>query len=233
MKFGGWHKSSLIDFPGKISVVLFTQGCTFRCPFCHNPDLVLPHRFTSCPISEEEVLALLEKRKKKLDGIVITGGEPTMHSDLKEFIKKVKSLGYALKLDTNGTIPEAIEDLLQEDLLDYVAMDIKASFPNYNKLTGAPVNIDSIEKSIRLIMERAKDYEFRTTIIKELHDAQEVAAIVKSIAGAKRYVLQKFRPDVTLDSSFQSYSACTDEEMSELQRVAASSVQIVKNFSNK
>lgn len=216
MKFGGWHQCSLIDFPGKICAVLFTEGCTFRCPFCHNPGLVLPPQFSPMPLFEEEVLSFLEKRKGKLDGVVITGGEPTMHKDLEAFIKKVKELGYALKLDTNGTNPSTIENLIKQNLVDYIAMDIKASFAKYTILAGVSVDTQLIEKTIRLLIDRAKEYEFRTTIIKELHDAQEVSSMAKAISGAKRYILQKFRPDVILDPSFKPYTPCTDEEMKAL-----------------
>jgi pyruvate formate lyase activating enzyme len=225
MKFGGWHKSSLIDFPGKICAVLFTEGCTFRCPFCHNPGLVLPKHFNQTPIPEEKVFSFLEARKGKIEGVTITGGEPTLQADLKDFVKKIKLLGFAVKLDTNGTHPGVVEELLKEDLLDYVAMDIKASFSNYNKLAGVIVDQPSIEKTIRLLLDNSKEYEFRTTIIKELHDAQEVAAMAKTIQGAKRYILQKFRPEVLLDHSFQAYSPCTDDEMAELCRTALPFVQ--------
>jgi pyruvate formate lyase activating enzyme len=225
MKFGGWHQCSLIDFPGKICAVLFTEGCSFRCPFCHNPGLVLPDRFIKNPISENEIFSFLEKRKGKLDGVTITGGEPTIQTDLKDFIKKVKFLGFAVKLDTNGSCPNVVESLLREGLLDYIAMDIKASLPRYHELCGVTVDTSLIEKTIHLIINSAKDYEFRTTLIKELHNEKEILAMAKSISGAKRYTLQKFRADVTLDESLQSFSSYSNEEMVELCKAAMPYVQ--------
>lgn len=225
MKFGGWHRCSLIDFPGKVATILFTEGCSFRCPFCHNPGLVLPDLFSKNPIPENEVLSFLEKRKGKLDGVTISGGEPTIHNDLEDFLKKVKNLGFAIKVDTNGSHPEAVEHLLEKGLVDYIAMDIKASLPRYSMLSGVPVDTSKIERSIRLLIGSSIEYEFRTTVIKELHNPQEIALMAQTISGAKKYLLQKFRPDVTLDASTKTLSAYSDEEMAHLCSVALPFVQ--------
>lgn len=214
MRFGGWHTCSLIDFPGKISAIVFTEGCSFRCPFCHNPGLVLPQLFTKHPVLEEEVLSFLEKRRGKLDGIVISGGEPTLQPDLEAFLIKVRALSFAIKLDTNGSRPEILESLIQKNLVDYVAMDIKASFPHYEKVAGVFFDTSTIRKSISLLMNSHIDYEFRTTLLKEFHPKEEVEALALSIQGAKKYVLQKFRPDVTLDKAFATAaSSYSDAEM--------------------
>jgi len=213
MRFGGWQKSSLIDFPGKISVVLFTQGCTFRCPFCHNPGLVLPEAFSSESITEQEVLSFLERRKGKLDGVVISGGEPTIQKDLPEFITAVKALGFAVKLDTNGSRPSVVEQLLHENLVDYWAMDRKASLARYHILAGLAVDTSSILKTSELVMEATDAYEFRTTVIREYHSPEEIVQIGKELAGARRLILQQFRSAVTLDPLFQQATAFSGEEM--------------------
>ncbi len=150
MKIGYVQKTSFIDYPGKISAVVFAQGCNFRCPYCHNPELVDPERFCD-NLLMEDVYAYLEKRKGKLDGVVITGGEPTLQSDLMPFIQRVKSLGYLVKLDTNGSRPRVLQNIIQKGILDYIAMDIKAPFEKYSRVTGLLVNITQIKKSISII----------------------------------------------------------------------------------
>lgn len=216
MKFGGWQQCSLIDFPGKISAVLFTEGCSFRCLYCHNPSLVLPTQFSSISIPQNEVLAFLEKRRTKLDGIVISGGEPTLHADLMDFIKAVRALGFAIKLDTNGSFPEKIEPLIAESLVDYWAMDRKASLARYPHIVGCDVDTSRIVKSSALIMGSGAAYEFRTTVVRELHPPSEIVAIASELAGAKKLVLQQFRPHVTLDPRLQNATAYTSEEMKDL-----------------
>ena len=214
MKFGGWQKCSLIDFPGKISAVLFTKGCTFRCPFCHNPSLVLPHSLPC--IDEEEVYAFLRQRQGKLDGIVISGGEPTIHEELPQFIRAVKQMGFCVKLDTNGSRPDAVEQLLKENLVDYWAVDRKASLARYSLLAGVSADLSAILRTSKLIMDATDAYEFRTTVIREFHPTEEVVHIAKELQGARSLILQRFRPEVTLDPSFQKATAYTDEEMEQL-----------------
>lgn len=225
MKFGGWQRCSLIDFPGKVSAVLFTQGCPFRCPFCHNPGLVIPSQFSPSTLSEEEVLSFLEKRRGKLDGVVISGGEPTIHQELPAFIRTVRSMGFEIKLDSNGSRPEVLEQLIHEHLVDYFALDRKASLAHYSVITGVPTNTQHIEQSSHLVMNSSIPYEFRTTVIKEFHPPEEVERIAQELSGAKRLILQQFRPAVTLDPKLQQATPYSDDEMGALVALAAPHVQ--------
>ena len=193
MKIGGFQKFSLIDYPGKIAAVMFTQGCNFRCPYCHNPELVLPELFEK-EMPFEEIIDFLKFRKEKLEGVVITGGEPTLQRDLTAVIRRIKELGYSVKVDTNGTNPEVLKDLIEAKLLDYVAMDIKAPFEKYNELSGVEVNLEKIKQSIRLIMISGIDYEFRTTVVKYLLTEKDVELLKSDFSNAKRYVLKDFNP---------------------------------------
>jgi pyruvate formate lyase activating enzyme len=211
MKFAGWQRSSLIDFPGKISTVLFTEGCPFRCSFCHNPALVLPILFNKTSISEEEVYSFLERRKGKIDGVVISGGEPTIHPTLTDFICKVRAMGFSIKLDTNGIRPDIIKSLLP--FVDYWAMDVKAPLESYQKVVGVAIDPSLIAQSISLLMQHAPQYEFRTTVVPSLHTPEDIEKLAQQITGAKKYVLQQFRPTVTLDPSLQQVSAYSDAEM--------------------
>lgn len=212
MKIGGFQKVSLIDYPGRISAVVFTQGCNFRCPFCHNPELVDPERFAGL-IPEPEILSFLEKRKGRLDAVVITGGEPTLQPELTPFIIHLKALGYRVKLDTNGTFPDLLEEMLGRKLLDYVAMDIKAPLERYDEMTKTKTDSRRIGRSISLIMGSGVDYEFRTTAVKSLLGAEDIERIGRLISGAKRFVLQKFVATKTLDRSYRNESSYSDGEM--------------------
>jgi pyruvate formate lyase activating enzyme len=223
MKFGGYRACSLIDFPGKISAVLFTQGCSFRCPFCHNPGLVLHSSPTS--LSEEVLLDFLETRKGKLDGVVISGGEPTIHPELPSFIKKIKQLGFAVKLDTNGSLPNVIEALLHTDLIDYWAIDRKASLANYSKISGVHIEPEIISKSSALIMNATENYEFRTTVIREFHPPEEIHTIAQELTHSRRYILQQFHPHTTLDPSLGASIAYSPAEMENLCAIARPYVQ--------
>ena len=165
MLIGGFQKLSLIDFPEKISCIVFTVGCNFRCPFCYNLELVLPSKIPSQPtISEKEIFDFLKKRKGKIDGVVITGGEPTLHPDLEEFVKKIKELGFLVKLDTNGYNPDVIYRLVKKNLLDYVAMDIKAPKEKYEFFSGIKLDLERIQASVDFLKKNYIDYEFRTTL---------------------------------------------------------------------
>ncbi len=197
MLIGAITKFTLIDFPGHISAIIFTQGCNFRCPFCHNPELVLPEKFED-PIPEDEVLKFLAHRKKYLDGVEFTGGEPTLQKDLPQMIKKIKEMGFAVKLDTNGTNPEMLKQLFSENLLDYVAMDVKSSLERYDEIAGVKTDKDKIRESISLIINNAPDYEFRTTVIKGFHNIEEIRRIGELIQGAKRYFIQRPHFDKTV-----------------------------------
>jgi len=212
MKIGGFQKVSLIDYPGKISAIVFTQGCNFRCPFCHNPELVDPERFEGL-IPEAEILPFLEKRKGRLDAVVITGGEPTLQPELIPFVIHIKAMGYLIKLDTNGARPEVLEDMLGRRLLDYVAMDIKAPLARYGEVARAKVDDRKILRSISLIMGSGVDYEFRTTAVKSLLAPQELEEIGRLIPGARRFVLQKFVPVKTLDRGYLHEPTYSDGEL--------------------
>lgn len=187
----GLQKLTVLDFPGQVACIVFTAGCSFRCPFCHNATLV---KAEGENVSEEEVLAYLKKRQGILDGIVITGGEPTIQKDLKEFIIKIKNLGYKVKLDTNGYHPEVLEDLLNDGLVDYVAMDIKNSKDKYAVTVGLQnIDILRIERSVELLKNCNIPYEFRTTTMEELHSDEDIKSIANWLKGAKKYFLQSFK----------------------------------------
>lgn len=189
----GLQKTTLLDYPGKIASTIFTGGCNFRCPYCHNRDLVMPPADVMA-YSEDEIFEHLQAKSKVLDGVCITGGEPTLHKDLPEFIKKVKAMGLLVKLDSNGTNPDMISFLIDEGLIDYVAMDIKHSKEKYNSI-ACMINYDlaPIEASVSLLKEGKIDYEFRTTIMKECHELSDMDKIGQWLAGAKAYYLQSYK----------------------------------------
>ncbi|MDR1435179.1 MAG: anaerobic ribonucleoside-triphosphate reductase activating protein [Puniceicoccales bacterium] len=200
MQIGGIQRFSSIDFPGNLSAVVFTLGCNFRCPFCHNPELVLGN---SDLIAEERVLEFLSTRVRQLEGVVISGGEPTLQGDLSDFIKKVRALGFRIKLDTNGTHPEILAELMAHRLLDFVAMDIKHVRSRYAFSVGLEsVSMEKIEQSISTLLEGDVDYVFRTTVIRDFHDFRDIVAISEQIRGAKCYVVQEFISKKTLDAAF-------------------------------
>lgn len=210
IKIGGFLPLSLIDYPEKLSAVVFTQGCPFRCLFCHNPSLVIPEKYEQ-PISLEELFSFLKKRKGKLDGVVISGGEPTIQKGLLDFILKIKELGFLVKLDTSGVSPTVLAELLSRGLLDYIAMDIKAPLSKYEKITSTKIISDNLKESIALIIKKAPDYEFRTTLVPELHTLNDVEEMAKTIQGAKRYVLQNFQPAITLSADLKKQKFSNSE----------------------
>ncbi|MBR2800988.1 MAG: anaerobic ribonucleoside-triphosphate reductase activating protein [Erysipelotrichaceae bacterium] len=191
MKIYGLQKMTLLDFPGHVACTVFLNGCDMRCPFCHNFELV---DGTAKPVmEEEELLSFLKKRTGLLDGVAFTGGEPCLHKDLPELMKKIRELGFAVKLDTNGLHPEMVQKLLEEKLIDYVAMDIKNSPRKYALTAGMKtVELDRIKETIALLMNSGIDYEFRTTVVHELHEAEDFKEIGELIRGAKHYYLQAF-----------------------------------------
>lgn len=193
MKIHGFQSLTLLDYPGKVACTVFLGGCNFRCPFCQNTGLVLaPEREAVVPM--EEVMGVLRKRRGMLDGVCITGGEPTLTSDLREFILRVRELGYLVKLDTNGYRPEVLENLLAEGLLNYVAMDIKSSPENYARVAGLPgLDLQRIRHSVELLMGAGVDYEFRTTVAQGLHTREDIEAIGRWLQGCRRYFLQNYR----------------------------------------
>jgi pyruvate formate lyase activating enzyme len=218
MRIGGFQKISLIDYPRKISSVIFTCGCNFRCPYCHNPELVMPEIFPE-PVNEKDIFLFLKEKKEKVDGVVITGGEPTIHPDLPRFMRGIKKMGYLIKLDTNGSNPEMLDRIIKYGLVDYIAMDIKAPLTKYSKITQTNVDIEKIARSIQLIFESGIEYEFRTTVVKELLNIEDILDIGSMIRGAKLYVLQRFIPSKTLKPSFLSKTTFSQEEFKNLKKM--------------
>ncbi len=193
MKIGGLLKFSLIDYPGKMAAVVFTQGCNFRCPYCHNSELVEPEYFCD-PIPEDTVLDFLEKRIGQIEGLVVTGGEPTLQKDLIGFLKKVKDIGFPVKLDTNGSNPDVLREILKLNLVDYIAMDIKAPLEKYVQLTDLKDCAERVQKSIQIILDSDLTHEFRTTLAAPVVPAEDLPKMVSLIEGTKKYRLQRFIP---------------------------------------
>ena len=218
MLIGGFQKFSLIDYPDKICAIIFTQGCDFRCPYCHNPELVEPKLFSQ-PVPEDEIFSFLEKRKGKLEAVEITGGEPTLQPDLIEFTKKIKDMGFLVKLDSNGTNPNIVEKAIKKKLVNYLTMDIKAPLEKYSDVVKVNVGTDKIKRSVSLIMNSGIDYELRTTVVKSLSDKDDLKKIGKLIEGARLYVLQKFVPSKLLDPKFLKESNYSDKEFEEFKQM--------------
>lgn len=188
----GLQKLTLLDYPGKTACTIFLGNCNFRCPYCHNQDLVLTP-FNMNPISEDTLFAFLKKRQGLLDGVCITGGEPLLHGDLLPLLSSIRDLGFSIKLDTNGSFPDRLEKYVRLGLLDYVAMDIKNSIHQYQKTTACTsIDLSSINKSVQFLLSGKIEYEFRTTMVKEFHEEKDFLSIGQWISGAKRYFLQKF-----------------------------------------
>jgi pyruvate formate lyase activating enzyme len=214
MEIGGFQKTSLIDYAGRVSAVVFTRGCPFRCPYCHNPQLVDPERYAST-IPEEQVIRHLERRKGKLQGVVLSGGEPTAQAGLPRFLQRLKALGYPVKLDTNGAYPEVLEDAVKGRLVDYLAMDIKAPWPRYREVVRAPVKTDSIRRSVSCILASGLPHEFRTTWAGTLLSAKDLLEISRWIEGCDAWFIQRCRSGDNLEP------ACAEpvsrEELEELR----------------
>lgn len=191
MKIAGFQKLTLLDYPNHVACIIFTKGCNFRCPFCQNSNIINDN-FDEL-INEKDIFDYLEKRKKILDGVVITGGEPTINKDLKDFIIKIKTLGLKIKLDTNGYNPIMLKKLIDEKLVDYVAMDIKQTMEKYKLVSGVNINKDNILESIKILEESDIDHEFRTTVIKEYHTLEDIINICSLFSEDTKYYLQNFR----------------------------------------
>lgn len=219
MEIGGLEKFTLIDFPEKFACTVFLVGCNLRCPWCHNPELVLPFKTKDQPrISERYFFDFLKLKTGALEGVVVCGGEPTIYENLPGFIKKIKNMGYLVKLDTNGSNPEMLEELVSKKMLDYVAMDIKAPRKKYKELVGREINIYDIEESLRLLKKAGLDYEFRTTLVPGLLEKRDILDIAKWIGPAKKYVLQNFRPGKTVDSSLRSLKPFSQEYLLDIKK---------------
>lgn len=214
MKIFGQIKTSFIDYPDKISTVLFTGGCNFRCGYCHNRELVLQ---TGIPLKEKDIFEFLIKRKKYIDAVCISGGEPTLHSELNDFIHKLKDLQYLVKLDTNGSHPKALRTLLEEQMVDYIAMDIKAPLVRYQEIACANVNLDAIKESIEIIKSSGIDYEFRTTVYKEDLEIVDLLQIVNEIGNVNRYCIQNFKKVGPLLNDDGNYTSFSQNELDEIK----------------
>ena len=222
---GGIQKTTLTDFPKKVAAIVFTQGCNFRCGYCHNPELL---NFTSTEQYKiSDFIEFLKTRKGKLDGVVITGGEPTLQTGLYNFIKAVKSLGFAIKLDTNGTNPDILKKLINDCLLDYIAMDIKSPLEKYSKIINVDIDISKIKKSINIIKESNIDYEFRTTVLKSQLSYDDFEKIGKLLYGAKRYYLQKFVCSKIYDKNLQNETSYTNAEFDKICNILKKYIKFV------
>lgn len=228
LNIAGFEKISLIDFPGKLSAIVFTYGCNLRCEYCHNPELVVEPLKEELLLDEEKILKYLESRSGKLDAVVITGGEPLLYyQDLRSFIKKIKKLGYLVKLDTNGLLPERLQSLIKSGLIDYISMDIKYPAEGYEQYTGVDT-LKKIKQSIKLIMNSGLDHEFRTTYVKGIHNTDSSKGIGELINGANLYFIQNFRPGKTINSSLSAQNSFTEKELRKLKKNAKPYVKNVE-----
>ncbi len=218
MKIAGFQKISLLDYPKTPCAIVFTQGCSFRCRFCHNPDLIPATAPNS--VNEDELIAKLNAHKKMVSAVTITGGEPTLHPDLPKFIKRLKDEGYKVKLDTNGTNPEMVEKLIRDGLLDYLAMDIKNDWENYDAITntGSPTVFERPKETLKIIQDSMVAHEFRTTILPAVHTPENFMKIVSYLRPGEKYFIQDTRFTVTLDSTIShEYGFDLDELIKNLR----------------
>ncbi|MBE6971786.1 MAG: anaerobic ribonucleoside-triphosphate reductase activating protein [Ruminococcaceae bacterium] len=227
MDIHGLQKLTLLDYPGRVACTVFLGGCNFRCPFCHNSEL-LDAQSAEPVMTDGELLAFLDKRRGMLEGVCITGGEPLLRGDLPQLLREIKALGYQIKLDTNGTMPEKLGELIDAGLVDYVAMDIKNDLPRYAKTAGLDrADAEKVRESVQLLLRDTVDYEFRTTVVDELHDAESFRAIALLIAGAKRYFLQPFVDrDTVAFAGLHAPSAETLEEYAKIVRPHVAQVAV-------
>lgn len=227
MNISWLQKLSLIDYPGKVACVVFTPGCNLRCRFCHNPDFVLPERIEEIKdlfLWEKVFFAFIENRKWLLDGVSICGGEPTLQSWLTAFIRKIKTLGFLVKLDTNGRDPKLLRKLLDENLIDYIAMDVKHTWEKYPSLVGPIWDLTPYQQSVEIIKKSTIEYEFRTTIIRWVHTDDDIREIATQVQGARKYVLQNYRNGEVLDRQFEG-SPFSPKELYAFQSLAADEVK--------
>jgi pyruvate formate lyase activating enzyme len=218
MVIGGLQKVSLSDFPGKISAIVFTRGCNFRCPYCHNPELVDPGQYVT-PISQVKVLRFLGSRKLQLQGVVVTGGEPTMQKDLPSLLAAIRNLGFATKLDTNGSNPDLLEEIVNGGLVDYIALDIKAPLTSYSRVTGVGARTQDIERSVHLVIRSGLPHELRTTYVESLLSDEEMRGIAVLAQGCACFVVQGFRPSKTLDPGMRAHPQPRSAKLEAIQRL--------------
>ncbi|MGI6444059.1 MAG: anaerobic ribonucleoside-triphosphate reductase activating protein [Candidatus Dojkabacteria bacterium] len=225
-KIGGLEKVSLLDYPGKVSSILFTYGCNLKCSFCHNPELVIYPLGSDIEIKEEELFHYLKGRKGLIDAVVITGGEPLIWKDIGLLIERIREMGFLIKLDTNGFFPKELKQLLKKGLLDYIAMDVKWSKDDYTKFSGDKKAVEKVEESIEIIMNSGIDYEFRTTFVKGIHWVEDGEKIASMIKGATKYYIQNFRSGKTIDETLDSSNSFTEQE---LKQILSGAKKYVKN----
>ena len=221
----GFMKTSMLDYPEKLSACIFLSKCNFRCPYCHNVELVNDDP-RLIPFSEEKVFDYLTKKKKWMDGVVISGGEPTLHQGLIELCKKIKKLGYSIKLDTNGTNPKMLKQLIDEKLVDYVAIDIKSSKEKYDKATNVKSDVNAVSESVKMLINGNVDYEFRTTVLPGLVDVSDMKKIGEWIKGAKRYYIQQFIPIKTLNDSYMEKPSHNHDTLHEMKEIMEEYVEM-------
>jgi pyruvate formate lyase activating enzyme len=236
MVIAGLQKTTLIDYPGKIACTVFLAGCNFRCSWCYSSELVLPEKIKKQPrISEKEFFKFLKGKRGLLDGVVLCGGEPTLNKDLPEFVRKIKKLGFLVKLDTNGSNPQMLKELIKKKLVDYIAMDVKASLKaksakrkaqNYERATRVKVNLKDIRKSIEIIKKSGVDYEFRTTVVPRIHMKEDIVQIARALAPARAYFLQSFRPEKTLNPVFLTVRPYSKDFLLEIKKEISRFFQI-------
>ncbi len=222
MKIGGLQKTTLIDFPGRIAATVFVVGCNFSCPWCYSSEIVLPEKIKDHPVlPEKEFFKFLKERKGLLEGVVVCGGEPTLYKDLPNFIRKIKRMGYFVKLDTNGSNPKMLGDLIKKKLIDYVAMDIKVPKGRYKEVFRGKVKVEDIEESIKILNNSKIDFEFRTTIVPTVHKKGDILEMVRWISPAKKYFLQNFRAEKTIDPAFVKIKPYSQEWLLDVQKTIA------------
>ena len=215
---GGVQKLSLVDYPGHVAAALFLAGCNMRCGYCHNPELVLPERLApSIPV--DEVMLFLQSRVGRLDGVVISGGEPTIHDELPELCRMIKQLGFDVKLDTNGTRPEMVRAMIDEGLIDFVAMDVKGPLEKYVEIAARPIDLEAIVENVRLMIDSGIGHEFRTTIVREQLEVSDFEKIGELVKGAKRFALQHFRTGTTISPKFAGFHTFSDEEFAAAKKI--------------
>lgn len=220
MLISGIQPFTILDFPDRIACIVFTLGCNFRCGYCHNPEFVLPQKvqeLRKSVISEETFFRFLSMRRNLLEGVVVSGGEPTIHKDLPEFIARIKKNGFFVKLDTNGSHPEMLQKLIKDQSLDYIAMDVKTGIHQYQTLVGRTV--PAIEKTIGILRDSCVAYEFRCTLVREIHTPSILSQMARMMHGARKVYLQQFRNQTTLDPRFESYHSFSPEEMEGIKNI--------------
>lgn len=228
INISGFERSTLLDYPGKISAVIFTHGCNLRCAYCHNPELVLEPFDPKRSFTEEYVLKFLKTRIGKLDGVVLTGGEPLIQKGLGAFIKKIKDLGFLVKLDSNGMLPNKLREIIKEGNIDCIAMDVKYPKEGYGTFLGVEEVNKKILESISIIMNSGLEYEFRTTYVKKMHDEESVRGIGEMIKGASNYYIQNFRPGKTIDPDLSAQNTFADKELERFKEIASEYVDSVE-----